>query len=182
MLYYNNEKLELNQMTQKCTMCRRTMLLLLVYHAVVGVLAIYMILSIWPSGNALTTSRSVSLFGGLIEIDLDGELNLLLIVVFGGITGAFIQSTSSIAHHRSLNDLGEEWSVWYGTRPFVGAGLALALYLLLRGGFLGLGTDPSSMNIFGIAGIAGIAGMFTNQATQKLRDVAETLLKTEKKA
>lgn len=168
-------------MPENQKMSRSTTAILLVYFMILGVLSIDIILSVWPAAASLSENRTVSMLMNLFTVNLNAELTFLLIVIFSGIIGAFVQSLSSIAIHQSRKDLGAEWSIWYLTRPFVGAALALALYFLLRGGFLGLGTDPSSINVYGIAGLSGISGMFTNQATQKLRDVAEALLKTEEK-
>jgi hypothetical protein len=159
-------------------MGRSTMMILLVYHIVLGSISIYMILGVWPDAISLTQNRTVNLFRGLLALNLNAELTLLLVVVFAGIIGAFVHSIGSISWHRSQRDLEKRWTVWYATRPFIGVGLALSLYFLLRAGFLSLGADPSAINIYGVAGISGIAGMFTNKATLKLKDIANTLLKT----
>jgi hypothetical protein len=159
----------------------RTITFLLAFNIALGLLSIYIILNIWPETATITQTRTVNLFG-LFDLTLNTELTYLLVVVFSAIIGAFVQAVSSIAVHYSLRDLTAPWKIWYATRPFVGAGLALALYFLVRGGLLNLGTEASTINIYGIAGLSGIVGMFTNQATMKLRDVAEALLKTEKPA
>lgn len=160
------------------SMARSTMVILLVYHIVLGSISIYVILGVWPDALPLAQNRNVNLFRGLLELNLNAELTLLLVVVSAGIIGAFVHSIGSIAVHRSLGDLGKEWTVWYVTRPFIAVGIALSLYFLLRAGFLSLGADPSAINIYGVAGISGIAGMFTSKATEKLKDIANTLLKT----
>lgn len=161
------------------TMAKSTMVILLVYHIVLGLLSIYMILSVWPDAVPITQNRTIHLVLDLLVLNLNAELTLLFVVVFSGIIGAFVHSIASIAVHRSLKDLGNEWTVWYATRPYVGAGLALSLYFLLRAGFFSFGADPSAINIYGVAGISTIAGMFTNQTTEKLRDMASTLLKSK---
>ena len=157
----------------------RTMVILVVYHIIMGLLSIYMVLGVWPDTVPLAQNRTVHLFLGLLALNLNAELTLFLVVVFAGIIGAFVHSISSIAMHRSRGDLGDDWTVWYASRPFIGAGLALSLYFLLRAGFLSFGADPSVINIYGAAGISGIAGMFTHKATEKLKDLANALLKTE---
>ncbi len=157
------------------------MLLLLFYHAVVGLLAIYVIFSIWPGTVSIDENRTIPLFLGIVSLNLNAELTMILVVIFSGVTGAFVQSLGSIAFHQANKDLTAEWTAWYVTRPFIGAGLALAIYLVLRAGFIGVGTDASSINIFGTAAIAAISGMFTDKATTKLKEVANTLLRSEEK-
>ncbi len=152
--------------------------ILLVFLLILGLLSIYLIYVIWPEPSTLNQARTVGLFG-VFSLDLNTETTYLLVVVFSAMIGAFVQAIGSIATHCSNCDLTAPWSVWYATRPFVGAGLALATYFVIRGGLLNLSTDASAISIYGIAGLSGIVGMFTNQATLKLRDVAETLLSTK---
>ncbi len=151
---------------------------LLAFNVALGVVAIYLVFVIWPTGTNLNTDRTVSAFG-IFPLALNAETTYILMVVFASIIGATVQAIGSIAQHCSKCDLTSPWAVWYFTRPMVGAGLALALYFVIRGGLLNLSTDASALSIYGIAGLSGIVGMFTNQATLKLRDVAETLLSTK---
>jgi hypothetical protein len=167
------------QQPEKDLMPTSTASLLIIYHIVVGLLAIHIIYSIWPGAVSIDQNRTIPVFFGFFSLTLDAELTMILIVIFAGVIGAFIQSLGSIAYHRAKKDMTPEWATWYITRPFIGAGLALAIYLVLRAGFTNIGTDASSLNIFGTAAIAAISGMFTDKATQKLKEVANTLLKTE---
>jgi hypothetical protein len=164
------------------SMPQSTTSFLLVYHIIVGLLAIYIIYSIWPGAVSIDENRTIPLFLGIFSLNLNAELTMILVVIFAGVIGAFIQSLGSIAFHQANRDLTKEWSTWYVTRPFIGAGLALAIYLVLRAGFIGVGTDASSLNIFGTAALAAICGMFTDKATTKLKEVANTLLRSEEKS
>ena len=166
---------------KKNLMSQPTMLLLLIYTGVMGLIAIYVVFSIWPGAVSIDQSRTIPLFFGLLSLNLDAELTMILVVLFAGVMGAFIQSLGSIAYHRANESLTEEWAAWYVTRPFIGAGLALAIYLVLRAGFIGMGTDASSINIFGTAALAAVSGMFTDKATTKLKEVANTLLRSEER-
>ncbi len=151
---------------------------LLIYHLILGGFAIYMILSIWPGTVPPPQNRVVGLFGGRVTLNLNVEVTLLLVVVFAALVGAFVHSFASIAWHRAHDALEERWATWYITRPFIGVGLALLIYFLLRAGFLNFSTEASSINLYGVAAISGIAGMFTQKATEKLRDLADALLMT----
>ena len=133
-------------MAEKKLMPQRTMLFLLVYHVFMGLLAIYILFSIWPGAVPIEESRTIPLFLGLFSLNLDAELTMILVVISAGVIGTFIQSLGSIAFHRANKDLTEEWAAWYVTRPFIGAGLALAIYLVLRAGFIGVGTQTKTIS------------------------------------
>jgi len=67
-------------------------------------------------------------------------------------------------------------------RPLVGASLALLVYLAFRGGLLVLSTSTDALkaeniNVFGVGAIGGLVGMFSKEATDKLKEVAEAIFK-----
>jgi hypothetical protein len=52
---------------------------------------------------------------------------------------------------------------------------------VIRGGFFSPGSDVKDTSPFGFAALAVLVGMFTNEAAQKLKEIAETILaKAEK--
>lgn len=162
-------------MNEEQPMESSTMVILLVYHLVLGSIAISVVISVWPAVVPAPENQTVRLFLGLLTLRLNSELTLLLVVVFTAIIGSFVHTVGSIGLHKANEDLREGWAVSYATRPFVGAGLALIIYFLLRAVFLNFGADPSMINIYGVAAISGMAGMFTNSITEKVRDLANAL-------
>ena len=62
----------------------------------------------------------------------------------------------------------------YILMPFGGIALALAFYFVIRGGFLA-GTDVKDLSPHGFIAVAFLVGMFTDQAVERLRRVAEAL-------
>lgn len=52
----------------------------------------------------------------------------------------------------------------------------MIFYMLLRGGLFSPTTTVADTSPFGFAAIAALVGMFTNQASEKLRTVFETLM------
>jgi hypothetical protein len=68
----------------------------------------------------------------------------------------------------------------------IGVALALLFYLVLRGGLIvpslpngSAATDTTRLlNPYGIAAISAMAGMFSKQATDKLREIFDTLFRT----
>jgi hypothetical protein len=78
----------------------------------------------------------------------------------------------------SKGKLERSYAIWYVTRPPIGAALAVAVYMLLRGTLLNTfvsgGTEQtgqSFINDYGVAGLSVLVGLMTPQMTQKLRDV-----------
>jgi len=60
------------------------------------------------------------------------------------------------------------------------AALATVFYFVLRAGFFSGDATNSSVNVYGIAAVAGFVGLFSRQATDKLREVFDTLFKTDR--
>jgi hypothetical protein len=73
--------------------------------------------------------------------------------------------------------LATSWTWWYLLRVFVGSALALLFYFAVRGGFFGADTPENSINPYGIAALAGLVGLFSKQATDKLRELFDTLFR-----
>ena len=154
------------------------------------------IVMLWPVPDA-----SVKLFGifpvGKAEVEApqhwllawrDGlafEHRMLIIVLLAGLSGSFVHAATSFSSYVGNRKFVSSWAWWYFLRLPVGMGLALIVYLALRGGFLapvaGNGVSPEEVvNPFGFAAVAALAGMFSKQATDKLREVFDSLFKTEK--
>jgi hypothetical protein len=108
------------------------------------------------------------------------EIRYLLITAVAGAIGSSIHLTTSFVYHAGRGQLVASWVWWYALRPFIGSYLALIVYFTLRAGFLN-GTGESitgSLSPYGIAAVAGLSGLFSKHATQKLREVFESLFKT----
>jgi hypothetical protein len=106
------------------------------------------------------------------------EMQLLLLVLFTGAFGSCVYALKSLADYKGESKLFRTWFTFYLIQPFEGAGSALLLYLVIRGGFMaGTGADVKSVNQFGMCAIAGLAGAFSDVAFMKLREVFLTLFK-----
>jgi hypothetical protein len=100
---------------------------------------------------------------------------LLGLVAVAGVLGSLVHTMDSFALHVADGDFDKAWNWWYLIRPFVGAGLAVLTYLLVRGQLLGLNGSSTALNPYGIAGVAALAGLFSKQAVSKLAEVFDTL-------
>jgi hypothetical protein len=106
------------------------------------------------------------------------EVNLFTISLLFGTIGASVHALGSVTMWYSKGKLERSYSIWYVTRPPIGAALAVAVYMLLRASllnsFVSGGTELSGqslINDYGVAGLSVIVGLMTPQMTQKLRDV-----------
>lgn len=129
------------------------------------------------AATAATTTHTVQLFFALVTVHATPGTALLLVVIIVGALGSLIQAATSFGDFVGNRRFYSSWCVWYLLRLIVGVLLALLFYFVVRGGFFSGSSQASSVNPYGIAAIAGLAGLFSKQATDKLREVFETLFR-----
>lgn len=149
------------------------------YLMLLNATLVFVLISVWPDGTSQTTSETLHLFWNKLSFSLSVETRYLLIVAISGALGSYIHTATSFADFVGNRRLYASWTWWYLLRPFIGMALALIVYFAVRGGLIGASTGANVLSPFGIAAIAGLAGMFSKQATDKLREVFETLFKTD---
>jgi hypothetical protein len=117
-------------------------------------------------------------FPGLSTGDVwSAESYLFLIVFLAGMLGGTIRALHSLVKHLGLKDFSFYWSWFYITLPFTSAGLAIVIYFVLRGGFYGGGFGKGLvLNIFSFAALAALTGLFTDNAMERLKQAASTML------
>jgi hypothetical protein len=160
--------------------------------AVFAVALVASLIDVWPAVEAGASSvatgagtaaprpaslHHVTLFLGLVTVTATSPVTLLLLVILMGALGSMVHSATSFADFVGNRRFFSSWIAWYLLRPVVGALLALLLYFAVRGGFFSASSQNDSVNPYGIAALAGLAGLFSKQATDKLREVFETLFK-----
>jgi len=155
--------------------------LLLLAEAFVCVAAL---ISVWTPLTTLTAERAPtgspepwSVFG-LGPWHLTSNTAMLIAVLATSGLGSFVHAATSFATYAGNRQLLPSWLPWYLLRTAIGGALALLVYFLLRGGLFANGTDGTATNPYGFAGIAGLCGLFSKQATDKLREVFDTVLTT----
>lgn len=157
------------------------------FLVVLGTFLGSLLIALWPvietmrqaadaGSNATTTEITISWLGGSFSSSPEGAL-LLIVIVFGAL-GAFIHTVTSFADYVGNQRFEASWMWWYVLRPFIGTALALVFYVAIRGGFFAQEAQTIDVNPFGIAALAGLAGLFSKQATDKLREVFDTLFRT----
>ncbi|MGO1119607.1 IPT/TIG domain-containing protein [Rhodovibrionaceae bacterium A322] len=160
-----------------------TQTLLLAYLLLLSLLLFYLLIFFWPGNEApgAVGSETAKLFG-VIQVEVSGQIRLILLVLVSGALGGLIHAFRSFAAFSGQRRLVASWAFWYVSRPFSAAILALLFYLLIAGGFL---PDPKASggakpSIPAICGFAALMGLFSEQAVNKLREVVQTLLATSR--
>jgi hypothetical protein len=141
---------------------------------IVGLLvfAVYCLIAVWPV-NAGAKGATVSNVSG-IRLSLDQDQRLFVVVAVTGALGGLIHSARSLYAYVGNRTLLRSWLLFYLSLPFIGAGLAVLFYLILRGGLV-TGT-AAQVNFFGFAAISALVGLFTPEAALKLQQIFNTLL------
>jgi ABC-type transporter Mla maintaining outer membrane lipid asymmetry permease subunit MlaE len=98
-------------------------------------------------------------------------------VAIAGALGGYIHLSTSFVDYIGNRRFYASWKWWYGLRPFIGSSLAIIVYFAARGGLVAGTNGASTLSPYGIAAMAGLAGLFSKQATDKLREVFDTLFK-----
>ncbi len=123
---------------------------------------IYLLITSWPSN------------GNLVE-----ETDAMKLVVFAGGLGSFVHIATSLTDFVGNKKFVASWTLWYIIRPLIGGGLALIVYLVIRGGlFAPTSASEGVLNSYGLVALSAMTGMFSKQATDKLREVFDTIFST----
>jgi hypothetical protein len=106
------------------------------------------------------------------------DLAIGVLVIGFGALGAAIQGLSSIAVYVGMRKFRATWMLFYLSRPFVGAGVAVGFCLVMRSGLAGVTVEVGELNLVMYAAVAMLVGLFCGQAMEKLRKVAEAVFET----
>jgi hypothetical protein len=107
------------------------------------------------------------------------DAQILLLMLFTGAFGSCVYALKSLGDYRGDGKLYQTWFTYYAIQPVEGAGIAYLFYLIARGGFLSVGVEEKTVNIFGMCAIAGLAGAFSDTAFLKLRELFQILFKPQ---
>jgi hypothetical protein len=111
----------------------------------------------------------------MFEVHTSLDERLFFLVIVAGALGSYIHAATSFADYVGNRKLARSWIWWYVLRPFVGVGLAIIFYCVIRAGFLTGGADDVSP--YGVATLGALSGMFSKQATDKLEEVFTTIFR-----
>ena len=144
------------------------------YLIALSVLLAYLLYEVWPRGD----DEEITLFFEA-SFTVSTEIRRILLVMVVGALGSFVHAATSFVDFVGNRSIFRSWGWWYLLRPFIGLSLATIFYFAIRGGLFSADADADDVNPFGVAAMAGLVGMFSKQATDKLREVFDTLFRTE---
>jgi hypothetical protein len=130
---------------------------------------------------AKTVSARTTITEAKPAMELDQKY--LLVALLFGILGGATHGLASLMDFRGQRRLFRSWSLWYFALPFLGGAIALIFYVVVRAGLLTSGGKDvtESINLYGVAAISAIVGLFTDRATNKLKEVFDTIFATKGK-
>lgn len=105
-------------------------------------------------------------------ITADGYL--FLVVLFAGMIGAIIRAVIYLTWRVGDKKFNVTWAWYYLFQPFLGAGMAMVVYVVIRGGFNGGAIGKG--NVYAFAAVAFLTALFSDNAMAKLKLIAESLL------
>lgn len=91
---------------------------------------------------------------------------IVILVAAAGFLGNMVYVASSFTAFIGAEKFKRSWIMWYVVKPFTASGLAVFLYMALNSSIT---TAPVNLN--GILAAAALAGLFTDIATQKLKEI-----------
>lgn len=155
------------------------------YLLILPLLLTCLLVAIWPSpftpqGTTIAQLRSLWNFTDQVEV------RLLAIVLVSGALGSAITAARSYANFHGLGRYEANWTWWYLMKVPIGMGLALFLYMVVRGGLFSAslsqpGAVMDSANPFGFAALGALAGMFAKEASDKLEEIFKAVFRTAEK-
>ena len=161
--------------------------LLGIYFFGIAAVTFYLLVATWPVLDEKGGGFAAFSLLGYQFPSVASDFRLFFTVMASGALGSLIHSITSFVDYVGNRRLGRSWIWFLVLRLPVGVALALLFYLVLRGGLIvptlpggeNAGKDTSHfINPYGIAAISALAGLFSKQATDKLREIFDTLFRT----
>lgn len=156
-----------------------------VYLLILPIFFTCLLVAIWPSpfmpqGKTVPEIRSLWNFTDQVEV------RLLMIVLVSGALGSAVSAARTYANFHGLGRYEPSWTWWYLMKVPIGMGLALFLYMVVRGGLFSASLSDSgavmdTANPFGFAALGALAGMFAKEASDKLEEIFKAVFRTAEK-
>jgi hypothetical protein len=155
---------------------RIVVVLLPIITTLFAALILYSLWTFWPKtgpGGKLSQVQSVNYFGWTHTISV--EILLFLVVALAGALGGLIHTIRSASWYVGNRQLRWSWLPFNLMLPVVGALAGTVFYLVLRAGLFSPSSSVTTVSPFGFTAVAVLAGLFSEQAMEKLKDVAGQL-------
>lgn len=147
-----------------------------------GALFVSALINLWPAVDIGTAAESVrrpvKLLWGAYTLHVTKTTGLFVLAILMGAIGGYVHAATSFVTYIGNRQFKASWGWWYALRAFIGASLALLIYVAFRAGFLSGTTGTIAVDPYGIAAVSGLAGLFSKQATDKLEEIFTTAFHT----
>ena len=134
----------------------------------------YTVRRFWKGGEKLWHSPIE------LHAPMTPDVRVLLLTLLAGAIGAAISSLTLLTGFVGNQTFKRRWLMWYLARLPIGAMLGLFVTLAIQGGLPIDTLTFDGANPFQICFLAGLAGLFSRAALDKLEDVFDTILKSER--
>jgi hypothetical protein len=107
----------------------------------------------------------------------------VLTTVFAAGVGSCVTTILGYLQHASEDkDFDLAFVPWYVARPVMGMLLGLIFYIAVVGGLVALNVSDgeSTLDIWALAGVGALVGLFSKNAVEKLREIFNTMFRTQK--
>lgn len=156
----------------------------------IGAVVLYTLWAFWPTALASVTpprptSAAVGANGSGVQLkvvhyfgsrhNIATETLFFVIVGLSGALGGIIHSLRSVALYTGARRLRWSWVPFNLMLPVVGALGGTVFYVVFRAGLFSPSSSVNQASPFGFAAVAVLVGLFSEQAMEKLREVAENL-------
>ncbi|RMH65745.1 MAG: hypothetical protein D6685_05620 [Bacteroidetes bacterium] len=106
-----------------------------------------------------------------------------MVMLFAAGLGSSITTMLGYLRHASvIQDFDVAYTPWYVARLLMGMLLGLIFYFVIKGGLLVVSAGegaPDELNLWALAAIGALVGLFSKNAIEKLRELFNTLFKTQ---
>jgi hypothetical protein len=130
-----------------------------------------------PQGGELPARKVVS-YLGIADFTLSTEILFFLIVALAGALGGLIHAIRSLSLYVGNRRLRWSWVAYYMLLPLIGVLGGTLFYVVLRAGLFSPSTEVDQASPFGFAAVSALVGLFSQQAMEKLRELAGQVFTT----
>lgn len=116
--------------------------------------------------------RKIVNYLGITRFTLPTEIIFFIMVALAGALGGLLHATRSLVIYAGTRTLRWSWVAYYMLLPLVGAMGGTLFYVVLRAGLFSPSTEVDQASPFGFAAVATLVGLFSQQALEKLRELA----------
>ena len=136
-----------------------------------GAVVLYSLWALWPSGKG--EEQTVTLFGA--HFTVSSEQIFFVMVALSGALGGLVHTVRSFSMYVGTRSLRWSWIPFNLLLPVVGALGGTVFYLVFRGGLFSSSTQATAANPYGFAAVAALVGLFSEQAMEKLKQIAQEM-------